>query len=184
MSQQINLFGAPVVRYYRTQVAVMFCSEEPRVKTPDPIGSFRVTVVSDIRGKYNPVDLRKVVRYTMFVMTPWVNWKEAIESRLVSEIYVAEEIDEPIDVDELENSVPVYKKLHYAERVVTFFSSRRDKSQWFRVEMADYIKKKKLPDSRTGDYVYDEGQIKNIENERFMSRRVRTRFNNEKGVLE
>ncbi len=105
--------------YYRTQFALMFYTEKPRTKTPDPIAEFRVTVVSNQKDRYNIKEFERACIYVGVILAPQTYW--------IKQQYkiTANEKDEPIDVDELTYSVPVHQKLNFAERYAVFFRSRR-----------------------------------------------------------
>jgi hypothetical protein len=97
----------------------MFYTDQPRNKTPDPIAEFRVTVVSDTPHGYSVEEFEKACIYIGVILAPqtfWIKQKYKV---------TASELHEPIDTDELEWSVPVYKKLNYCERYAVFFRSRR-----------------------------------------------------------
>jgi len=172
--------------YYRSQYCEIYYEEIPKSKTPDPIVEFRVTVVSDERGKYpHFVNLSNVTTHLGIILAPQTFWMGLTK-------VVNREIDEPIDPDELPKSVPVYKKLNFAERYAVFFRGRREPSKHLRRTHPDYWVRpldEWLPEAergttgRTGvtpfgDYEYDEATIKELEEVAIKQRRVRTRFEN------
>ena len=166
--------------YYRTSYAEMYYSEKPRGKTPDPIAEVRVTVVSDEKGRYKEAlkRMRDVCIYTMMIMAPQTWWlKQPYE-------VTAYEEDEMIDQDELEQSVPVYGRLNYAERYVVFFRSRRESHKWWRREEPFWWERRVFPEPEEGDYEYDEKAIKERENFFVETGVARLRFNNERCMLE
>jgi hypothetical protein len=176
-----RVFYYPVVavRYYRTQFALMFYTEKPRTKTPDPIAEFRVTVVSNLPGKYNIQEFERACIYIGVILAPQTYW--------IKQQYkiTANELDELIDTDELIFSVPVHKKLNYAERYAVFFRSRQGTGMW-RNEYIGWwlVPTEPLPLPRIGDYEYDEGRIKEIEEKRIQLLALKMRFNNERGEME
>jgi len=165
--------------YYRTQVALMFYARVPRRKTPDPIAEFRVCVVSDKEGMYDIHKLERACLYIGVILAPQTYWIKQ------ESIVTAREIDEPIDPDELELSVPVYKRLNYAERYACFFRSRRESSEWWRNEVPDYweYEEAPVPLPRKGDYEYDEKYIKAQEDTLVKAKFLKYRFDNRRGEM-
>lgn len=165
--------------YYRTQFAVMFYAEKPRSKTPDPIAEFRVVVVSDEPGRFDIEAFDRVCIYIGVILAPQTYWIVQL-----SEV-TAYERDEEIDVDELELSVPTYKRLNYAERYACFFRSRRGSEMWRDVH-PEWWKDEKapVPAPREGDYEYSEDFIKATENRLIGLKVLKYRFNNETGEME
>lgn len=166
--------------YYRTQFAMLFYSEIPGSKSPDPIAEFRVTAVSKIKGRYDLKEFEIACIYIGVILAPDTYWiKQFVE-------ITADETDEPIDPDELQYSVPVMKRLGYAERYAVFFKSRQDVDEYWRKEQPYYWVDPlaKLPAPREGDYEYDERFIKKTEVQRITLRLLKMRFNNEKGEME
>lgn len=166
--------------YYRTQYAVMYYADIPEEKTPDPIAEMRVTVVSDKPGQYDIEAFDRVCIYIGVVLAPQTYWIAQLS------VVTAYEKDEEIDVDELELSVPVYKKLNFAERYACFFRSRREGREMWRRVHPEWWKDEKapVPAPRSGDFEYDEEFIK-AQEKRLMGLRVlRYRFNNIIGEME
>ncbi len=165
--------------YFRTQFALMFYTEEPRSKTPDPIAEFRVTVVSNRRDRYNLQEFERACIYVGVILAPQTYW---IKQKVV---ITANEKDEPIDVDELADSVPVHKRLNFAERYAVFFRSRRGEEGWRQTHIAWWlVETEPLPFPREGDYEYDEKFIKDIEEKRVLLGTLNMRFNNSIGEME
>jgi len=171
-------YRVPLV-YYRTQYAMMFYTEKPRTKTPDPIAEFRVTVVSGEKGQYDLKEFERACIYIGVILAPQTYW---IKQQLM---ITADEEDEPIDVDELEYSVHVKKRLNYAERYAVFFRSRRGKEYW-REEHPYYWADPTmaLPVPGKGDYEYGEDFIKKTEERLTTLRKLKVWFDNEKGRME
>jgi len=176
-----RVFYYPIIAkvYYRTQYAMMFYTEKPRTKTPDPIAEFRVTVVSNIPGQYRLEELERACIYVGVILAPQTYW-------IKQEVMItADEKDEPIDVDELVYSVPVKKRLNYAERYAIFFRSRRGKDYWrekYPYYWADPTMPLPLPSDK--DYEYDEAFIKGVEAKKIVLGALNMRFNNERGEME
>jgi len=177
--------------YYRSMYCEIFYAEVPKSKTSDPIAEFRVTVVSDKPGSYpHFVNLKPVVIHLAVVLAAQTFWHGLTS-------VPCRELDEEIDEDELPKSVPVYKRLNFAERYAIFFRGRRDPSEHLRRKHPDYWLvplDEWLPEiergrtGRTGvtdygDYEYDEATIKELEEIAIRQRRVRTRFENETARL-
>jgi hypothetical protein len=177
--RRVTYFLVITVVYYRTQFALMFYTEQPRTKTPDPIAEFRVTVVSNQRGKYDLQEFERACIYVGVILAPQTYWiKQKIR-------ITANEKDEPIDVDELTYSVPVHKKLNYAERYAVFFRSRRGTEAWRQSHIGWWIvETEPLPMPREGDYEYDERFIKEVEEKKILLGALKMRFNNEFGEME
>jgi len=165
--------------YFRTQLAIMFYAEIPRSKTPDPIAEFRVTVVSNRKGMYNLQEFERACIYTGVILAPQTYWiKQQFK-------ITANENDEPIDVDELTYSVPVHKRLDFAERYAVFFRSRRGDESWRQTHIVWWlVETEPLPMPREGDYEYDERFIKDVEEKKILLGALKVRFNNEKGEME
>lgn len=166
--------------YFRTQYAMMFYSENPRDETPDPIAEFRVTVVSDRRGAYKLEEFRDACIHVGIILSPQTYWiKQGIE-------ITADELDEPIDTDELPYSVPVFNSLNYAERYAVFFKSKKYEEDKWRTKFAFWWadKTKPLPAPDKGDYEYAEDYIKQLEQKKAALKILKYTFNNRKGVLE
>ena len=167
--------------YYRTQYALMFYTEKPRTKTPDPIAEFRVTGVSERRVKYSIDEFKAVVIHVGIILAPQTWWiKQQIK-------VTAYELDEPIDKDELHHSVRIYGKLNYCERNAVFFKSRIKEGMWRAEENNLYWwlgERIRLPAPRMGDYLYAEEFIKDVENRKAALGALKKKFNNELGVLE
>jgi len=166
--------------YYRTQFALLFYVEKPRTKSPDPIAEFRVTVVSNRPKQYDLKQLERACIYVGVILSPQTYW---IKQKV---IITADELDEPIDVDELEFSVPVYKRLDYTERYAVFFKSRQKVEEYWRGENPYYWldPTKPLPLPREGDYEYDEKFIKDVERKKIILGALSMRFDNERGEME
>jgi DNA-binding Lrp family transcriptional regulator len=169
----------PVV-YYRTQYAVMFYALVPRTKSPDPIAEVRVTVVSNVKGKYRLEEFERVCIYIGVILAPQTYWMK--QEREVT----ADELDEPIDSDELPYSVPVYKRLNYCERYAVFFRSRRSEEEKWRTKYPYWwaTPEAPLPSPREGDFEYDEKFIKDLEEKQIALGQLKMRFNNTEGVEE
>lgn len=164
--------------YYRSQYAVMFYTEEPRTKTPDPIAEFRVTGVSETKGRYDRDELMNDCIYIGVVLAPQTFW---IKQKV---LVTAREIDEEVDQDELAFSVPVFKLLDYCERYAIFFRSRRG-DMWRAIHVDWWMRElPELPAVRRGDYEYDEKRIKEEEEYRIEKGVLRKRFNNTEGRME
>lgn len=162
--------------YYRTQLAIMFYEEKPKGKTPDPIAEVRITAVSDEKGRYSTEDFERAIYHLMGrILAPQTYWR----GRLYK--VTAFELDEEIEEDELPLSVPVYKRLNYAERHAVFYRSRREPKDYFRVEVPEYWTKPIAPEPRSGDYVYNEEWIKSQELDLLMRGVIRTYFDNTEG---
>lgn len=176
-----RIFYLPVIAvvYYRTQYAMLFYTEVPRTKTPDPIAEFRVTVVSNRKGRYDLDEFARACIYVGVILAPQTYW---IKQKVM---ITADELDEPIDVDELQYSVHVHKRLDYAERYAVFFRSRRGEKSW-RTENPYYWldPTQKLPAPKSGDYEYDESFIKDLEEKKIALGKLKMRFNNERGQME
>lgn len=168
----------PVV-YYRTQFALMFYTEKPRTKTPDPIAEFRVTVVSNQRDRYDLLEFERACIYVGVILAPQTYW--------IKQQYMitANEKDEPIDVDELVFSVPIHKRLNFAERYAVFFRSRRGTEAWRQAHIGWWlVSTEPLPMPREGDYEYAEDFIKSLEEKKIALGALKMRFNNSEGVME
>jgi len=193
MVAQLTLGGETIRKYYRTMLYLVFRTvEAPKDKTPDPLFGIRITVVSDVKGKYNIERFRPVIYHTGIIIAPQTHWKDLIERGVFETVEIAAEIDEEIDVDELGKSVPIYKRLNYAERVAVFFSSKREKKwrqtkpRWWRDKLLPDIIPEMTPEGLVNvpfDYVYNEERIKSDEELAFRRRRVRSRFDNQRGEL-
>ena len=177
--RRVRYFPIIALIYYRTQFAILFYTVVPRTKTPDPIAEFRVTVVSNVKGKYNLQEFERACIYTGIILAPQTYW---IKQQFM---VTADETDEPIDADELGYSVTVYKKLNYAERYAVFFRSRRGKDSW-REEHGYYWTdlSPTLPAPREGDFEYDEAFIKALEEKKILLGVLKVRFDNERGEVE
>jgi len=177
--RRVTYFLVVPAIYFRTQLAIMFYAEKPRSKTPDPIAEFRVTVVSNRRGMYNLQEFERACIYTGVILAPQTYWiKQQFK-------ITANENDEPIDVDELTYSVPVHKRLDFAERYAVFFRSRRGDEGWRQTHIGWWIvETEPLPMPREGDYEYDERFIKDVEEKKILLGALKVRFNNEKGEME
>jgi len=177
--RRVFYYRVIVAVYYRTQYAIMFYTEEPRVKSPDPIAEFRVTAVSNRKGQYDLKEFEKACIYIGVILAPQTYW-------IKQEMWItADELDEPIDVDELQYSVHVKKKLGYAERYAVFFRSRRGVEAWREAHPYWWVDPKStLPAPRSGDYEYDETFIKGNEERLITLRKLKLRFDNEKGRME
>jgi len=164
---------------YRTQYALLFYTEVPRTKTPDPIAEFRVTAVSSRRDAYSLEEFERACIYIGVILAPQTYWiKQQIE-------ITANEKDEVIDVDELPYSVPVYGKMDYAERYAVFFRSRRGNELWRQTHIAWWlIATEPRPLPRDGDYEYSEKYIKKVEENLVALGKLKMRFNNTLGVME
>lgn len=165
--------------YFRTQFALMFYAEKPRSKTPDPIAEFRVTVVSNRRDRYNLSEFERACIYTGVILAPQTYW--------IKQQYkiTANEKEEPIDVDELAYSVPVHKRLDFAERYAVFFRSRRGDDMWRQTHIGWWlVETEPLPMPQEGDYEYNERFIKDIEEKKVLLGALKVRFNNERGEIE
>jgi len=163
---------------YRTQYSIMFYKKvEPRSKTPDPIAEFRVTGVSDMRGRYKKEDFQQVCIYTGVILAPQTYWvKQDIR-------ITADELDEEIDEDELAYSVPVFKLLNYCERYAVFFKSKMYGSRW-RQTYPNWWDTERLPAETARDYPYDEKIIKSTEEFKINAGVLKKRFNNTVGRME
>jgi hypothetical protein len=164
---------------YRTQYAMLFYTEVPRTKTPDPIAEFRVTAVSSRRDAYSLEEFERACIYIGVILAPQTYWiKQKIE-------ITANEKDEMIDVDELTYSVPVYGKLDYAERYAVFFRSRRGEFSWRQTHIGWWlVGSEPRPAPREGDFEYDEKYIKKVEENLVMLGKLMKRFDNTLGVME
>jgi len=177
--RRVFYYPVAVPVYYRTQFALMFYAEEPRTKTPDPIAEFRVTAVSDVKGKYDLAEFERACIYVGVILAPQTYW---IKQKA---IVTASEIDEAIDVDELEYSVPVKKRLNYAERYAVFFRSRRGYDLWREKYPYWWLDPTApLPTPREGDYEYTEDFIKELEEKKIALGALDMRFNNIRGKME
>jgi hypothetical protein len=165
--------------FYRTQYALMFYTEVPRDKTPDPIAEFRVTAVSSRRDAYSLEEFERACIYIGVILAPQTYWiKQKIE-------ITANEKDEMIDVDELTYSVPVYGKLDYAERYAVFFRSRRGTESWRQTHIGWWlVGSEPRPAPREGDFEYSELFIKNLEENKIALGTLNKRFNNTLGEME
>ena len=184
--RRVYYYPVEVVVYYRTMFGLMFYTEKPRTHSPDPIAEFRVTVVSNKRDIYNLDEFGRAVIYVGVILAPQTYW-------IVQKYEVtASEKDEAIDPDELEWSVPVFKRLNYAERYAVFFKSRKREEERWRNVYPDYWLDEKAPlplprkreFDREGDVEYDEAFIKDIEKKMIALGRLNMRFNNERGEME
>ena len=178
--RRITYFFVPPVVLYRTQFAIMFYSSVPRTKTPDPIAEMRVTVVSNRPGQYRLEEFERACIYVGVILAPQTYWiKQEME-------ITADELDEPIDPDELEYSVPAYKRLNYCERYAVFFRSRRSDEEKWRVKNPYWwvTPEAPLPLPREGDFEYSEIFIKDLEEKKIALGVLHVRFNNELGVEE
>lgn len=175
------LYYKPLPRiYFRTQYAIMFYTKVPRTESPDPIAEFRVTGVSDTPKKYNIEEFKDVCVYIGIVLAPQTYWiKQEME-------ITADELDEPIDVDELQYSVPVFKRLNYCERYAVFFRSRKNEEEKWRTKYPYWFfgREAPLPVPREGDYEYSEEFIKKQEEIKVTLRLLKFKFINEAGRLE
>ncbi len=180
LAHRIHYFTFIPIYLYRTQYALCFYTEIPRTKTPDPIAEFRVTAVSDRKGQYSLDALREACIYVGVILAPQTYW---IKQKI---IVTADELDEPIDPDELRWSVPAYKILNYAERYAVFFRSKRGEENWWRQKEKYYWADPtaKLPTPEKGDYEYGEVYIKDLENKKVALHQLKKRFNNKKGEME
>jgi len=164
---------------YRTQLALMFYTKQPRTKTPDPIAEFRCTVVSPIKGVYSEEEFEKNCIYVGVIMAPQTWWIKQ-EYKIV-----ASELDEPIDKDEVKYSVPVFGKLNYCERYAIFFKSRQGDEMYRHSRLEWWLEEKLvIPVPRTGDYEYNEVVIKRTEESMINAGELKSRFNNILGVME
>lgn len=143
-------------RLYRSSAMICFYTETPRAKTPDPIAEARVTVVSAEPGRWPKEKLRKLLIATMIAVAPQTYWSEL--GRI--EAY---EIDEEIDEDELESSVPLVRAVDTPERQVVFFCSRKHVEHWWRLDRPEYWVEGVVPEPRYGDYIYNEFDIRRLE---------------------
>ena len=178
--RRITYFFVPPVVLYRTQFAIMFYSSVPRTKTPDPIAEMRVTVVSHRPGQYRLEEFERACIYVGVILAPQTYWiKQEME-------ITADELDEPIDPDELQYSVPAYKRLNYCERYAVFFRSRRSDEEKWRVKNPYWwvTPEAPLPLPREGDFEYSEIYIKDLEEKKIALGVLHVRFNNELGVEE
>jgi len=177
--RHVTYFLVIVKVYYRTQFAVMFYTEKPRSKTPDPIAEFRVTVVSNQRDRYNLTEFERACIYVGVILAPQTYW--------IKQQYMitANEKDEPIDIDELVFSVPIHKRLNFAERYAVFFRSRRGTEAWRQSHIGWWlVETVPLPMPREGDYEYAEDFIKSLEEKKIALGALKVRFNNSDGVME
>lgn len=171
--------------YYRTQLALMFYTEVPREKTPDPIAEFRCTVVSDKKGMYDIKAFEDACVYVGVILAPQTWWRrpdnvKSDKPKVLFEVK-AFELDESIDKDELNHSVTVYGKLNYCERQAIFFKSHQHE-KWRKEHQFWWIEKV-FPISRLGDYLYTEDRIKSVEENRIALKSLKVGFDNEKGVM-
>jgi DNA-binding Lrp family transcriptional regulator len=178
--RRIQYFVVVPVVYYRTSYAIMFYAVAPRTKSPDPIAEMRVTAVSNVKGKYRLEEFERACIYIGVILAPQTYWMK--QEREVT----ADELDEPIDVDELPYSVPVYKRLNYAERYAVFFRSRRREEEKWRSQHPYWwaTPEEPLPTPREGDFEYDEKFIKDMEEKQIALGQLKMRFNNELGIME
>ena len=158
----------------------MFYALVPRTKSPDPIAEMRVTVVSNRRGQYKLEELERACIYVGVILAPQTYWIK--QEREVT----ADELDEPIDPDELQYSVTAYKRLNYCERYAVFFRSRRSEDEKWRVKYPYWwvTPDAPLPLPREGDFEYGEVYIKDLEEKKIMLGVLHMKFNNELGVME
>jgi hypothetical protein len=177
--RRVTYYPVVLAVYYRTQFAVMFYAEVPRAKTPDPVAEFRVTVVSNQRDRYNLQEFERACIYVGVILAPQTYWiKQMVK-------VTANEKDESIDVDELVFSVPVHKRLNFAERYAVFFRSRRGTEAWRQAHIGWWlVETEPLPMPREGDYEYDERFIKEVEEKKILLSALKMRFNNERGEME
>ena len=178
--RRIRYFFVVPKIYFRTQYAMMFYAEAPRTKSPDPIAEFRVTAVSNRTGAYRLEEFERACIYIGVILAPQTYWiKQKWE-------ITADELDEPIDADELQYSVPVHKRLNYAERYAVFFRSRRPEEDKWRTKYPYWWAdpNQPLPAPREGDFEYDEAYIKKIEEQKIALGALKVRFNNEMGEME
>ena len=178
--RRITYFYVVPVVYYRTQFAIMFYALVPRTKSPDPIAEMRVTVVSNRRGQYKLEELERACIYVGVILAPQTYWIK--QEREVT----ADELDEPIDPDELQYSMTAYKRLNYAERYAVFFRSRRSEDVKWRVKNPYWwvTPDAPLPLPREGDFEYSEIYIKDLEEKKIAFGVLKERFNNERGMME
>jgi hypothetical protein len=178
--RRITYFYVVPVVLYRTQYAIMFYASVPRTKTPDPIAEMRVTAVSNLKGQYKLEEFERACIYTGVILAPQTYWIKQEQK------VTADELDEPIDPDELEWSVPVYKRLNYCERYAVFFRSRRNEAEKWRVKNPYWwvTPDTSLPLPREGDYEYNEVYIKSLEEKKIALGVLKMRFNNERGEME
>jgi len=178
--RRITYFFVPPIVLYRTQYAVMFYALVPRTKSPDPIAEMRVTVVSNKRGQYKLEEFERACIYIGVILAPQTYWMK--QEREIT----ADELDEPIDPDELRYSVPAYKRLNYAERYAVFFRSRRSEDEKWRVKNPYWwvTPDAPLPLPREGDFEYGEKYIKDLEEKKIAFGVLKERFNNELGREE
>lgn len=169
----------PEVMYYRTQYAIMFYTEKPRTKTPDPIAEFRVTVVSDKPDSFDIGYFNRVCIYIGVVLSPQTYWYVQLQT------VTAYEKDELIDTDELGYSVPVHKRLNYAERYAVFYTSKKGRNMW-RHTHGEWWRDESIPipNPQRGDYEYDEEFIKAQESRLIGLGVLKYKFNNKTGRME
>lgn len=181
-----TLVTPPSDVYYRTQLALLFYTETPRNQTPDPIAEFRVTVVSDKKLQYSPDELKIACIYVGVILAPQTWWARPEDIKndkpAIKHTIRAWEYDEPIDKDELKDSVPVYGRLNYAERQAVFFKSKKY-SKW-QTSNPLYWLSRIFPNPQTGDYLYNEDIIKKTEQTRVNLKTLKVIFDNIKGRME
>lgn len=179
-ARRIYYYRIISVYLYRTQYSLCFYTEIPRTKTPDPIAEFRVTVVSDRKEQYDLEEFKMACIYIGVTLAPQTYWIKQ------ETIVTADELDEPIDPDELSWSVPAKKKLNYAERYAIFFKSKQGEDHWWRKEAPYYWADPlaKLPAPGSGDYEYGEDFIKALEMKKVALGILKMKFNNERGEME
>ena len=126
--------------FFRTQYAKIFYAPNPTrgskgQTTPDPIAEFRVTVVMPHKGAADKLieNGEKILTHLGMILAPWINWRNLVGPRGGEmAAYTAYELDEPIMPDEVELSIPDYKKFGYAERYACFFRGHREYWRWLR----------------------------------------------------
>jgi hypothetical protein len=178
--RRITYFYVLPVALYRTSYAIMFYALAPRTKTPDPVAEMRVTAVSNRTGQYRLEEFERACIYIGVILAPQTYWIKQEQK------VTADELDEPIDPDELQYSVPVYKRLNYCERYAVFFRSRRSEDEKWRVKNPYWwvTPEAPLPLPRDGDYEYDEKFIKDLEEKQIALGQLKMKFNNKLGMME
>lgn len=148
----------PVTNFYRSTLVRVYYTGNQRKGTPSPIAEFRITVVSNTRGRWNPTFFGNSITHAGIVIAPQTFWNDL-------EVLERYEVDELIMPDEVSSSVPVFKTLDFAERLAIFYTSRKDPTKYLDVQVPNW---QSLPTSEliatvkenTGDFVYDECNIR------------------------
>lgn len=205
--QQREAVRTPDGRYmaiaYRTEIVTSFFTRHPGTKTPDPIAEFRYTAVSPEKGKWKHLieNYQSLASHLGMILAPQTFWKQVIQENRTprgTEIYhrFGYEEDEEILADEINTSIPYSKELNYAERYAIFYNRKtrlREKlpeywehplDEWLEILEPQQTRPPDRAISPHGHYEYGEEYIKNAEEEKIRTGRLKTRFNNRTGRLE